>query len=109
MAYDELVAVRIRQMLARRKNITEKKMFGGVAFMAGGHMCVGVVKDHLCLRLGDEGTVAALQEPHTRPMDFTGKPMRSMVYVDPPGFESDDDLRGWINRAMAFVKTLPEK
>jgi hypothetical protein len=61
------------------------------------------------LRLGNEGAAAALREPHTRPMDFTGKPLKSMVYVDPEGIASPEDLNRWVNRAADFAAALPPK
>ena len=109
MAYDEAVAGRVRVVLKRRKGVSERKMFGGIAFMLNGNMCCGVIDKDLVLRLGDERAAAALQERHTREMDFTGKPLKSMVYVAPAGFRSDDDLRAWVKRAVDFVKTLPAK
>ena len=109
MAYDESLAARIRRALVRRSDIDERPMFGGLAFMLRGNMCCGVVDDTLMLRLGNEGAAAALEEPHTRPMDFTGKPMRSMVYVGPGGIATNDDLYRWVNRAADFAETLPPK
>ena len=109
MAYEEAVAERLRRMLKRRKGISEKKMFGGIAFLLHGHMVVGVLGDEIVLRLGNDGAAEALDEPHTRPMDFTGKPIKSMLYVAPDGFRTEDDLRGWVERALRFAKTLPPK
>ena len=109
MAYDETLAARIRRALTPRPDIDERKMFGGLAFMLRGNMCCGVVSDTLMLRLGNEGAAAALEEPHTRPMDFTGRPMKSMVYVDPGGTASDEDLYRWVNRGADFAATLPPK
>lgn len=109
MAYDESVAARIRSALAARNNIDERKMFGGLAFLSRGNMCCGVVGDTLMLRLGNEGAAQALAEPHTRPMDFTGKPLKSMVYVAAPGIASDVDLNRWVRRAVSFAETLPPK
>ena len=109
MAYDESLAARVRRALAPRPDVDERKMFGGLAFMLRGNMCCGVAGDTLMLRLGNEGAAAALEEPHTRPMDFTGKPMRSMVYVGSDGIAADDDLYRWINRAADFAATLPPK
>jgi hypothetical protein len=74
-----------------------------------GHMCCGIVKTDLMLRLAPENVVAALKRPHTRPMNFTGKPMKSMVYVGPAGTDSDQELEEWIDSACAFVRTLPAK
>jgi hypothetical protein len=60
-------------------------------------------------RVGPEFYQEALSRPHAREMDFTGKPMKGYVFVDPPGFESDSDLSGWVQRCHGFVQTLPEK
>ncbi|MDA1196214.1 MAG: TfoX/Sxy family protein [Planctomycetota bacterium] len=111
MAYDETVAARVRACLGRKRavQVAEKKMFGGLAFMVQGHMACGVLERRLMLRLGDEGTARALQSAHTRPMDFTGKPIKSMLYLEPPGFKADADLRGWVDRAVKFAQSLPPK
>jgi TfoX/Sxy family transcriptional regulator of competence genes len=109
MAYDEGVAQRVREALADERGVVEKKMFGGIAFMLRGNMCCGVVGEELMLRVGPDGYDEALAEPHARPMDFTGRPMRGMVYVAAPGFESDADLAGWIERAARFARRLPPK
>jgi TfoX/Sxy family transcriptional regulator of competence genes len=108
MAYDTHLAERIRWILVD-DGVTEREMFGGIAFMLHGNMVCGVTHEALMLRLGPQLAAAALDEPHTRPMDFTGKPMKSMLLVDPPGFETDDQLAGWIERARDFVGTLPPK
>ena len=109
MAYREEVAERIRSVLDQRRGVTERKMFGGTSFLYNGHMCCGVNGEDLMLRLGNEEAAKALAEPHTRPMDFTGKPLKSMVYVNPEGYDSDDSLRAWVDRALHFAKTLPPK
>ena len=109
MAFDESVAARVRKALARQKGRTERKMFGGLMFLVDGHMCCGVLRDELVLRLGPQGAADALKEPHTRPMDFTGRPSTGMVYVEPAGFASDAALRSWVRAAVRFVKSLPPK
>ncbi|SFI09200.1 TfoX/Sxy family protein [Planctomicrobium piriforme] len=109
MAYDEQLAIRVRSVLARKKNIEEKKMFGGVAFLLNGRMLVGVWKEFLIARLGPEQGEHALREPYVQPFDITGKPMRNWVMVGPEALEGDDDLTKWIDRSMRFVKTLPKK
>lgn len=76
MAYDETLAAKGGEILAENVEVSRRKMFGGIAFMAGGHMCCGVIKDDLVLRLGTEAANQALKEPHVRPMDFTGRPMK---------------------------------
>lgn len=108
MAYDLDLAERIRWVLVD-DGVTERVMFGGIAFMLRGNMVCGVIRETLMLRLGPELSAAAVQEPYARPMDFTGKPMRSMVLIDPLGVETDDQLAAWIERARAFVGTLPPK
>ena len=108
MADDE-GAARLRTLLVGRAHITEKKMFGGLAFMLGGNMCCGIAGDRLMLRLGHDGAAAALTEPHTAEMDFTGRVIRTMVYVEADGFAADQDLAGWIEKAVAFAETLPSK
>ncbi len=109
MAYDEYLASRIRQAPAPRADIMERKMFGGVALMLRGNMCCGVVGDMLMLRLGREGASAASQEPHTSPMDFTGKAMKSMVYVEPEGTADRESLNRWVNRGADYAASLPPK
>lgn len=109
MAYDEGLAQRIRESLARRGDIREKKMFGGLAFMLSGNMCCGVVRDTLMLRVGPGQYADALQQPHAREMDFTGRAMKGMVYVDAPGFAEDAALEDWLARAVSFASTLPPK
>jgi TfoX/Sxy family transcriptional regulator of competence genes len=109
MAFDEDLAARIRKALARKKNIEEKKMFGGVGFLLNGNMLVGVWKDSLIVRLGDEEGEEALLEPHVKPFDITGKAMKGWAMVTPEGIEGDDQLRGWIKRCLAFVGRLPGK
>ena len=108
MAYDEELAERIRSVLGE-EDVCERKMFGGIAFMHRGNMVCGVMGDALMLRLGAEGADAALDEPHTRPMDFTGRPMRNLVYVEPEGIATDEALAAWVGRGLDFVATLPPK
>jgi TfoX/Sxy family transcriptional regulator of competence genes len=108
MAIDEGLAQRIREALGTAR-VTERKMFGGIAFMSRGHMFVGIARGLLMVRIGPAAYEEALRKPHVREMDFTGRPMRGYVYVDPPGFERDDDLASWVKAGLAFVKTLPAK
>ena len=109
MAFDESLAARIRQHLARRKSVEEKKMFGGVGFLLHGNMLVGVWKDSLIARLGPDESDLALLEPHVKEFDITGRAMKGWVLVEPEGVEGDDQLKGWIQRAMKFVGRLPKK
>jgi TfoX/Sxy family transcriptional regulator of competence genes len=109
MAYDEALAARIRRMLARQKGTAERKMFGGIAFMVRGNMCCGVVKDTLMVRVGPEAHADALAQPGARPMDFTGRPSKGMVYVGPEACASDAGLAKWVERGLAFAASLPAK
>ena len=111
MAYDETVAARVRKALVKRKGVTEKKMFGGLAFMLRGHMCCGVLKDELMLRVGAEQAETALRRSAatTRPMDFTGKPMKGMLFVLPDGMKTEAALQKWVDMAADFASTLAKK
>lgn len=84
-------------------------MFGGIAFMLAGNMAVGVTGEDLMVRLDPADAERALSEPHTRPMDFTGKPMKNMVYVGPQGTERDEDLAAWVEAGADFASSLPPK
>ena len=109
MAFDEQLAARLRTALSDVPDVREQRMFGGLAFLVAGHMACGVVGDDLMLRLGEQGADTALDQPHVRLMDFTGKPMRTMVFVAPAGTATDRVLTEWIGRALAFVEALPRK
>jgi len=109
VAYDVHLADRIRSILKSAGAFSEKKMFGGLAFMVNGHMCCGVLKTDLVLRLTPEEAGAALREPHTRPMDFTGKPMKSMICVSAMGTDSDQALAAWVESAVRLAQSAPEK
>ena len=109
MAYDEQLVARVREALAGREAVSERKMFGGLAFMLDGNMCCGVIGDELVLRLGPEGADEALDKPHTRPMDFTGRPLKGFVFVAARGVETDDGLRSWVEQAAEFAASLAPK
>ncbi len=109
MAFDVILADRIRKQLARRKNFAEKKMFGGVCFLLNGNMCCGVLGDELIVRVTPEQATALLKEKHTRVFDFTGKPSKNMLYVGTKAIEKETDLKKWLERTLKFVRTLPSK
>jgi hypothetical protein len=109
MPFDETLAARIRDTLARKKTIEERKMFGCVCFLLNGNALAGVWKDRLIARLGPDEGEMALREQHVRAFDITGRPMRNWVAVGPEGVEDDDQLKAWVERATKFVKTLPKK
>ena len=109
MAYDESLADRIRQLFTNSEYTDEKKMFGGLAFMLNGHMCCGVIKDKLMARVGLDQYESSLQKSHTHKMDFTGKPLKGFIYIDPEGVESEKELEVWVNICKDFVFSLPPK
>jgi TfoX/Sxy family transcriptional regulator of competence genes len=109
MPYSETLAQRIRTVLADQPGRWERKMFGGVAFMLNGNMCCGVIKDDLMVRVGPGRHEEALALPHARPMDFTHRPMKGMVYVDPVGVVADAALAEWVQRGLEFALSLPPK
>lgn len=110
MAYDEGLLDRIRVVLAKRgTRVEEKKMFGGMCFLVGGNMSCGIVGDELMLRVGADAYDAALAKPHARPMDFTGRPMRGMVYVGTAGIRTQAQLGRWLEMGLAFAESLPPK
>src|ERR1700730_1208918 len=110
MAFDETLADRIRQQLARRKNVEEKKMFGGIGFLLNGNLLVGVRKDSLLVRVGPEQSDEALDEAHVSEFKITGRgTMKGWLVVSLEGVEGDDQLKDWIERAVKFVGKLPKK
>ena len=109
MPYDESLAGRVGVALALKQGIEKKKLFGGIGFLLDGNMLVGVWKTSLVVRLGPIAYEHALMEPHVKEFDITGKPMKGWVVVEPAGVEDDEQLFDWIERATAFVRTLPRK
>jgi TfoX/Sxy family transcriptional regulator of competence genes len=109
MAYDEKLAERVREVLKRRRGVSEKKMFGGLAFLVNGHMACGVQGDDLMVRVGPDDYDAALMKTGARPMDFTGRPLKGMVYVDPRGHRRAPSLRAWVEKGLSYVRSLPPK
>lgn len=103
MAYDEFLADRIRNVL-RAKNVfySEKKMMGGLTFMVNDKMCVGIVKENLMARVGGEIYEECLGKKGCKEMNFTGKPLKGYVFIEPDGIDMDDDLAYWIQLALDF-------
>jgi TfoX/Sxy family transcriptional regulator of competence genes len=106
MAFDERLAQRIRTCLGARANITEKHMFGGLAFMLDGRMFCGILGEDLMVRVGPETYHQCLAHPHVRPMDFSGKPMTGYVFVAPPGRSTAKALQRWLERGLEHVEGL---
>ena len=109
MAFDEQLAERIRAILKRKRGISERKMFGGLCFMVDDKMSVGVLKTDLVVRISPETAAELLKQPNVRMMDFTGKPMRGMLYVGPPAVKSEAELKEWVELSVAYARSLPEK
>ena len=108
MAYDEAVADRARAMLALRDSLTERKMFGGIAWMIGGNMACGVIGDEVIVRVAKDDYDSALADPQAREFDFTGRPMRGFVCVSPAEL-SDEQLASWIDAGCDYAASLPTK
>jgi TfoX/Sxy family transcriptional regulator of competence genes len=108
MAFDELLADRVRSCLQQVAGVSEKKMFGGLAFLTGGHLTVGVYGDGLIARIGAQDVDAAAAEPGVRPFDMTGRPMRGIVVIDSAVLD-DTALDRWVGQARSYVAGLPPK
>lgn len=113
MPYSEPLADRLRDALHRRPDVRdhlrEKRMFGGIAFLVHGNMAVGVIREDVTARVGPDAYDACLRLPGARPMDFTGRPMKGWLFVAEDALASDDDVDAWVDRCLAFVRTLPPK
>lgn len=109
MAYDADLAKRVRELLADEDAITEKEMFGGLAFLLAGNMSVGIRGDELMVRVGPEASEEALGQPHTRPFDMTGRPMKGWILVAAEGITSERGLAAWVARGIGFARSLPPK
>ncbi|MCQ3830900.1 MULTISPECIES: TfoX/Sxy family protein [Microbulbifer] len=107
MSYSEELVEKVREVLQEEDGLSEKQMFGGLAFMLNGNMACGVVGEELMVRVGPDNYQAALGERYTRPMDFTGRPLKGMVYVEEDAIAAD--LDGWVTRGVEFAGTLPPK
>jgi TfoX/Sxy family transcriptional regulator of competence genes len=108
MAYDEDLANRVREAIPTDAEVTERKMFGGLAFLLGGHMFVGIVRSELMVRLGYQAAQQALELDHVREMDFTGRPMKNMIFVQPAGLHGPA-LEHWVTAAADHARTLAPK
>jgi TfoX/Sxy family transcriptional regulator of competence genes len=104
MAYDEGLATRIRRHFSGRTDVTERKMFGGLAFLCNGRMCCGIVGTDLMVRVSKDAYESTLAEPHVRPMDFTGRPMKGFVYVARVALRTPTSLRTWLSRGAQVAR-----
>jgi TfoX N-terminal domain len=109
MAYDEDLAQRIRAQLSAETGLTERAMFGGLAFLLDGNMAVGLSGDELIVRVGPDGSDDALARPHTRPFDMTGRPMKGWILVGAEGIGDNRELGAWVTRGVTFARSLAPK
>ena len=109
MAYDEQLESRIVSAVAEWPDVASKKMFGGVCHLIRGNMFCGVYKTFLILRLGEPAAAEALLQPHTKPFDITGRPMKGWIMVAPPGCDTEATLTSWLVAARQFALSLPAK
>ena len=107
--FDEGLAERVRDLVMHRGDLTERKMFGGVAWMVAGNMACGILGDALIVRLEPEEAARALEEPHTRVFDLTGRPAKGMVVVEAEAIAEPADLAGWVEAGVGFASSLPSK
>ena len=106
---DEVLAQRIRPILAGLDGLVEKRMFGGIGFIVRGNMACGVHKGELIVRVGPDRDADSLARPHTRQFDMTGRPMRGWVVIAEPGFARDADLGQWVRQGVEYALSLPSK
>jgi TfoX/Sxy family transcriptional regulator of competence genes len=110
MAYDEDLANRIRELVAGEPNVTEKKMFGGLAFLVGGNMSVAASgQGGLMVRVDPEDTDALVAKPHAQPFEMRGRAMKGWLRVDAQGLRTRRQLEPWVSRGVAYARSLPPK
>lgn len=109
MAYDEALADDIRRRIADRSGVSEREMFGGIAFMVNGNMAVGVTGQELMVRVGKDAHDEAVSRPGARMFDMSARPMKGWVVVSPDGFAAESALDAWVERGIAFAESLPPK
>jgi TfoX/Sxy family transcriptional regulator of competence genes len=109
MPYNQSIDDRIEKVVSRWENTEKKKMFGGTCHLMNGNMVGGVYKDYMILRLGEEEAGRAMEHPHVRVFDITGRPMKGWIMIEEDGFKTDEELEEWLAKARTFVETLPVK
>lgn len=109
MAYNESLAQVIRENIDGIPGLTEKKKFGGIAFLINGNMSVGVHKENLIVRVGPEYHDKALSKPHIKAFDITGRPMKGWIMVLPEAHQNEKQLSEWIHKGVDFASSLPKK
>jgi hypothetical protein len=109
MACNEQLAERMRRGMRGKPGVVEKIMFGGIGFLVNGNLACGVNKEDLIVRLSDRDFVEALKRPQARIFNMTGRPMKGWIMVSSGGYASDAALKGWIDRSVAYARSLPPK
>ena len=109
MAFDEALAARIRKRLGKRPGLTEKEIFGGLAFLLHGNMCCGVRGPDLLLRIDPQDTDRVLKQRHTRLFSISGRSMKGWILVQPPGLARADALAKWVRMGVTYAGSLPPK
>ena len=110
MAYDEDLANRIRELIADVPDLDEQRMFGGLAFLIGGHMAVAASgQGGLLVRVDPDETDALAGKPHARRFEMRGREMRGWLRVDPEGVRTKRQLEAWVRRGVAYARSLPPK
>ncbi len=109
MASEKINALRIRNLVDEIPGISEKQMFGGIAYLLNGNMACGIHKDHLVVRVGKENYQESLNRKHVREFDITGRSMKGWIMILPKGYENDDELKFWVKKGIDFAKSLPKK
>jgi TfoX/Sxy family transcriptional regulator of competence genes len=109
MSYNVAVEKRIDALIVAWPNLEKRKMFGGVCYLTGGNICLGIWKELLIVRAGAEAAAEKLREEHVRPLDVTGKPMKGWLMVAEEGWKTEPELRGWLALGREFALSLPDK
>jgi hypothetical protein len=110
VAYDEHLAARIRALLEGEAGLTEKTMFGGLAFLIGGRMAVAASREGgIMVRIDPDQTDTLLAKPHTRPFEMRGRELDGWLRVDPEGLKTKRQLEPWVKRGVAYARSLPPK
>ena len=109
MAYNQGLADDLRARLGGRPGLSQREMFGGIAFMINGNMAVGVSGDDLMVRVGKDAHDEAVTRPGARDFDMSGRPMRGWILVSPEGFATERDLGRWVDQGVTFAEGLPPK
>lgn len=109
MAYNEDLADRVREQLGSVKRVTEREMFGGVAFMVAGNMACGIQANELIVRVGADLHQDALTRPGAHDWEFTNRPSKGMIAVGPDGVADERDLEMWVRLGVAYATSLPPK